>query len=106
MKMRRVVPAALLVLVACGTLLTTKIADIRNDPRGYDGKSVTVAGEATRAANLLLLRTYVVSDGSGEITVVTERAVPKTGERVRVRGTVKQAFAVGSAEMLVIVETR
>ena len=106
MTLRRLWLIAVLGSLACGTLLATRIGDIRADPRHFDGRVVTVKGEVRRPANLLLLRTYVVADGTGEITVVTERAVPRGGERVRVQGLVKQAFAVGNAEMLVLVEKR
>jgi hypothetical protein len=91
-------------LTACGAFGTTKIGDILKDVRAYDGKTVTIAGEVTESANLMIVKYYEVEDGSGKIVVVTERAVPEKGERVRVTGQVNQAFALGDKSVAVILE--
>lgn len=93
-----------LLVVACASLLATKIGYIQKAPGRYDGKSVTVAGKVTAAHNLLVVRYYEVDDGTGKIAVVTESAVPKEGDSVQVKGKVNQAFAIGSAHLVVIVE--
>jgi hypothetical protein len=102
---RAVVPAAgVALLVSCGALFTTKIADIKRSPAQYDGKSVVVAGSVTGSANLLLIKFFKVKDSTDEITVVTDAALPKEGDTVRVKGKVNQAFALGSNRLVVIVE--
>lgn len=93
-----------LVASSCSSIFATKIADIAADPRKYDGKEVSVAGEVTDTTNLLIARYFKVSDGSGEIIVVTERPLPREGEKVTVKGTVRQTFAIGDTRLLVIQE--
>jgi hypothetical protein len=91
---------------SCAGVFSTKIADIKANPRQYDGKTVVVAGEVKESANLLFMKYYVVKDDTGEITVITDRAVPRAGENVRVKGIVNQAFSLGDQSLVVIVEKR
>lgn len=91
-------------IAACSTLFATKIGDILASPGAYEGKDVTINGKVTATHNLVFVKYYQVDDGSGEIGVVTTSALPKEGDKVRVRGRVNQAFAVGSSRLIVIVE--
>lgn len=93
----------LLLTLGCG-LGTTPIRELLDDPAKFDGQVVTVAGEVVDSANLLVLKFYKVRDGSGTIAVVTGKAVPKPGARVRATGTVHQAFAIGKDQLTVLVE--
>lgn len=93
-----------LVATGCGSIFATKIADIVADPRKYDGTEVTVAGEVTDTTNLLFAKYFKVSDGSGEIIVVTERPLPRENDKVTVKGEVHQTFAIGDKQLLVIKE--
>ena len=88
----------------CAALFATKIGDIQKAPGQWDGRTVTVAGKVTGTHNLLVVKYYQVDDGTGEIAVVTQSALPKEGENVRVKGRVEQAFALGTAHVVVIVE--
>ena len=94
----------LLMLCQCSGLTSTKIADIKNHPRDYAGKEVTVSGEVTRTFSLLVVKYFTLRDGTGEITIVTQRPMPKEGERLTVKGTVREAFSLGSETLLVIEE--
>ncbi len=60
----------------------------------------------TESANVLVIRYYVVRDDTGEIHVITEGAVPQKGQKVRVTGTVIQAFSLGDSSLLVLKEAR
>jgi len=91
---------------SCAGVFSTKIADIKANPRQYDGKTVVVAGEVKESANLLFMKYYVVKHDTGEITVITDRAVRRAGENVRVKGIVNQAFSLGDQSLVVIVEKR
>jgi hypothetical protein len=93
-----------LLVAGCSSIFATKIADIVADPRKYEGTEVTVAGEVTDTTNLLFAKYFAVSDGSGEIIVVTERPLPREGEKVSVKGTVHEAFAIGDNRLLVVKE--
>jgi len=95
---------AVALAAACSALFATDIGTIKNDPRAFDGKRVTVAGEVRSTINVLGLGYYEVGDDTGSIGVVTRGAVPKKGDRVRVTGTVDQAFAVAGKSLVVIVE--
>ena len=88
----------------CAALFATKIGDIQKEPGRWDGRTVTVAGKVTGTHNLLVVKYYQVDDGTGEIAVVTNSALPKEGDHVRVKGRVEQAFALGTAHVVVIVE--
>lgn len=94
----------LLVGTSC-PLGRTSIRDILDHPRTYHGKKVTIAGEVTQGVNLLVVRYFIVRDATGEIPVVTQGAVPRVGERVRVTGIVNQAFALGDQSLVVLIET-
>ena len=96
--------AALVALLACAGLFATKIADIKGDPGKYENKVVTVSGTVDESHNLILVRYYTVNDGSGTISVVTKDALPKEGAKVTVKGTVNQAFKLGDASVLVLIE--
>jgi hypothetical protein len=39
---------------------------------------------------------YRVRDGSGQLWVVSEHGVPRDGARVTVRGTIREAFNLGT----------
>jgi hypothetical protein len=96
--------SGLLVLTSCAAVFATKIADINSAPSKYDGRNVTIAGKVTSTHNLLVLKYYEVDDGSGQIPVVTQSELPKEGDKVRVKGRVNQAFVLGTAHLVVIVE--
>jgi hypothetical protein len=89
--------------LSCG-MFKTKIGDIREDPRKYDGTLVTVAGTVKEATNLGFVKFYVLDDGTGEIHVVTDHPLPRKGNEVRARGTVKEEFSIGSSSLVVIKE--
>jgi len=96
--------ASAAVVAACASLVATKIGDIQKTPGRYDGRDVTITGTVSASHNLLVAKYYQVNDGTGEIAVVTESALPKEGEHVTVKGKVNQAFAIGTAHLVVIVE--
>ncbi len=99
-----VVAVALMLQIACAGLFATKIADIKKSPDKFANKVVTVAGTVDESHNLVLVHYYTVNDGSGTIAVVTKDALPKEGAKVVAKGTVNQAFKLGDASFLVIVE--
>jgi hypothetical protein len=93
-----------LLLYHCGSLFTTPIKKILEDPRNYTGKTVTVSGEVTRVFSLVFVKYFVVKDKTGEITIVTEKPLPKIGTKMKVKGTVKEAFSIGDQQLIVIFE--
>lgn len=93
---------ALLLLGACAR--TTPIKDILDNPRDYADQRVTVRGEVKQVFSLIVFKYFTVADATGEITVVTERPLPKVGTRIDVTGTVKEAFSLGDQTATLIYE--
>jgi DNA/RNA endonuclease YhcR with UshA esterase domain len=94
--------AATLLLAACAP--ATPIKNIIDHPRDYADKPVTVQGEVKNVFSLIVVKYFTLDDGTGNITVVTERPLPQKGERLKVRGTVKEGFSLGDQTMTLIVE--
>lgn len=92
---------ACLALSGCGGI---DIGDILKDPHGFDGKRVTIKGVVSDRTSWVLIKYFTLSDGTGEITVVTDRAMPLDGTTVEVTGTVREAFSIGPAQMLIVKE--
>jgi hypothetical protein len=95
---------AFLILCQCSGLTSTKIGDIKNHPRDYADKEVTVSGEVTGTFSMLVVKYFTLRDSTGEIMIVTQRPMPKEGEHLTVKGTVREAFSLGSETLLVIEE--
>jgi hypothetical protein len=93
-----------LLLFSCDSLFTTPIHKILSDPRDYVGKTVTVSGEVTQVFGLVFIKYFKIKDATGEITVVTEKPLPKVGSKIKVKGSVKEAFSIGDQQVVVIVE--
>ena len=96
--------AVALAAVLAGCAFTTPIKDIVDHPRDYADKKVTVEGEVKDVFGLLVVRYFTLDDGTAQIGVVTERPLPQRGERIRVTGTVREAFALGDRSSVVLVE--
>ncbi len=91
-------------VLLCQCAGPTRIADITNNPRNYADKEVTVSGEATQPFSLVMIKYFTLRDSTGEIMIVTDRPLPKEGDRVTVKGTVHEAFSIGTKTLLVIME--
>jgi hypothetical protein len=83
---------------------TTRIGDIVSHPRDFAGKEVTISGEVTESFSMIFIKYFMVRDDSGEIAVVTQRTLPAKGEKIKVKGSVKEAFSIGPETALVLVE--
>ena len=100
-----VVVFSILITAACSQLFPTQIGDVLKNPRGYAEKEVTISGEVTDVFSFVFIKYFRVKDSSGEIAVVTERPLPNKGERIRVKGIVKEAFSIGDQNITVLVES-
>lgn len=93
-----------IIILGCDQISSTPIRKIIENPRKYSGIEVTIKGNVTDSFSFLVVKYFVVNDGSGEIAVVTGRPLPKKGERIQVTGTVEEAFSVGDKQLLVVFE--
>lgn len=85
-------------------MLNTSVSTIQENPEQYDGTEVTVRGTVEESANLLLIKYYVLNDGTGSIYVKTKDAVPLKGETVRVTGKVNQVLKIADRQLTGLVE--
>ena len=84
-------------------LTATKIRDILDHPRDYENKELTIYGAVTGSASLLLVKFFEIQDETGTIKVVTDRVLPKPGEKLRVTGYM-QAIEIGQEQIIVLRE--
>jgi aspartyl/asparaginyl-tRNA synthetase len=96
--------AAALLLAACTP--RPKIKEIVDHPRDFAGKVVQIEGEVKSVFSLIVLKYFTLDDGSGTITVVTEKPLPRKGERLTVKGKVEEGFSLGDQTMTLIVEEK
>ena len=90
-----------LFLLLCTLALTsacasTTINKVLADPTKYRDREVTVSGQVSDSYSLAQRGAYRVRDGSGELWVVSERGVPRTGANVKVTGRVREGYNIGS----------
>jgi hypothetical protein len=91
-------------VMACEGRFATPIKRIVENPRDYDGKTVTISGEVKDVFSLIVVKYFIVEDRTGEIAVITQRPLPKKGSKIRIRGEVSAAFSLGQAQAVVILE--
>ena len=81
------------------------ISTVLANAAAHDGQKVTVAGEVKGAAGAFGYGVYQLDDGTGTITIVTEKGgVPVKGAKVAVTGTFRNAFTVGTETVAAIQE--
>ena len=74
------------------------IAELKYNPGRYHDKTVSIDGVVTSAWGIPLVpfKLYKVSDGTGEVTVVSQNSrVPSKGAHVRVKGRVNDVATLG-----------
>jgi hypothetical protein len=82
------------------------IKKLLENPRDYDNRTVYIEGEVTEVFSLLVVKYFTLKDNTGEIIVVTERILPKKGEKVKVKGRMAEAFSIGDKTLRVFKEER
>ncbi len=94
---------------------TDKISDLLNNPSGFAGKDVTVAGEVTKIYELPLglsnlgisnLAAYRVNDGTGQVWVVSHAGAPVVGDKVGLKGLVQPEGRIGTFPLGTIIEEK
>lgn len=96
---RLTLATALVIAAGCAHvgIGVTPVADIKRSPASFEGKDITVKGTVRDVTKLPIveLKSYVLDDSTGEITVTTKGQPPAKGERLIVRGVVSSAAIVG-----------
>jgi len=91
-------------LTACSSFIATPIQKIQSNPREYTDTRVQISGTVTETFSLLVLKYFLLNDGTGEMYVVTKKSMPAKGEKIKVTGTVRDAFSLGETQLLVLLE--
>jgi hypothetical protein len=100
---RIVLPAALLGLAGCASV--TPIRDLLNDPSRYDGKTVRIQGEVKGSLGGLGVGAYEVTDKTGTLPVVSDRAdPPRSGTKIGVKGKFDALLNLGFKSLSVLRE--
>jgi hypothetical protein len=89
-----------------GQVNAASINDIFNDPRAYVDHTVTIEGDVTGLLSLFVFKYFTVNDGTGKINVITERPLPRHGQRIKVTGKIHELFAFGRETLLVLIEEK
>ncbi|SFO09864.1 hypothetical protein SAMN05216386_2628 [Nitrosospira briensis] len=86
-RMLLAVSAMVILLVGCNRIDATPINEVVTSPANFDGKEVMLHGVAKEPTRLPLfnMKSYVLKDESGEITILTEADLPKTDETLSVK---------------------
>ena len=84
--------AALVALSACATSINSVLAD----PSRYRNREVKISGRVAESYSVADRGFYRIQDRSGQLWVVSDRGVPRNGARVSVKGTISDAFNLGS----------
>ena len=93
------------VLIA-GHVNSASIKEIVKDPRTYVDHTVTVEGNVTGVLSLVVFKYFTINDGTGQINVVTDRPLPRQGQKIKVIGKVKEVIALGRDTLLVLMEEK
>jgi hypothetical protein len=95
--------AALVLLAGCAS--TTPIGDLLNDSSRYNGKTVRIKGEVTRSLGAVVAGAYQVKDGTGTLTVVSDKGSPPPEDsRIGVKGVFQALVTLGSRSLAVLRE--
>jgi hypothetical protein len=101
--------AALLMAGCAASLRNPNIADVRRNAGHYADRTVTIDGTVTNSWGVPLVpfKLYKVDDGTGEITVLSRGSrTPARGNRVKVRGVVRDVAVFGGQPLGLHLEER
>lgn len=84
---------------------STEIGQVMSNPRNFAGKEIAISGTVTERFSLVFIKYFILSDPTGNFTVVTDKPLPAMGEKIRVKGHVTEGFSLGDQQMLVFIES-
>jgi hypothetical protein len=75
----------------------TPVKDIVAGPAAFEGKEVKLKGTVKDVTKVPVvdLKSFVISDGTGEIAVTTQDTLPAVNDDVALKGTVTSAAILG-----------
>ena len=92
----------LIALLSCA--VRTRIFDIKQAPRKFHDRTVSIAGTVTNTITLPILKIgiFQIDDGSGKIWVKPKQKTPFKGDRVTVTGKIKVGISISGRSFGVI----
>ncbi|PTQ79483.1 hypothetical protein C8R21_12730 [Nitrosospira multiformis] len=90
-----------ILLGSCDRLRATPINAVTTSPANFDGKEVALHGVVTELTRIPLIdmKSFVLKDDSGEIAILTDHDLPKSGQELSVKVKV-QNLAIINGEPL------
>ena len=85
--------ASALASAACAS---RTIGQVLTDPSRYSDRQVQLSGSVVDSYSLANRGAYRIDDNTGQLWVVSDRGTPRKGARVTVKGTIREAFNLGS----------
>ena len=79
--------------IACASVTINKVLA---DPARYRNQEITLSGQVSDSFSVASRGAYKIRDDSGELWVVSEKGVPRSGAEVKVTGRVQEGFNIGS----------
>jgi hypothetical protein len=95
---------SMIIVAACNSILTTPIQKILINPRDYADKNVTIVGTVVETFSIVVIKYFTLRDETGEIAVITDKPLPAKGQKIKVSGTVQEAFSLGDKQLIVLIE--
>ncbi len=92
----------ILFLVSCAT----DIKEIKDNPANFKEKDVTIRGTVKSVTDLLVKKGFFIEDETGEIFILTDNALPETGDHKTVTGKVQSSPALLGNSIVVIKENK
>lgn len=75
---------------------STSVNRILADPSRYRDRDVRLSGSVVDSYSFANRGAYKIDDDTGQLWVVSDRGVPRRGARVKVKGTIREGFSLGS----------
>ena len=93
---RSLLAAGLVAVCLSAACATTSINNVLADPSRYRNNDVTVSGSVVDSFSVADHGAYRIEDKTGQLWVVSTKGVPRTGARVSVTGTIRDAYDLGN----------
>ena len=93
---RSMLAAGLVAVCLSAACASTSINKVLADPSRYRNNDVTVSGAVVDSFSVADHGAYRIEDKTGQLWVVSTKGVPKTGARVSVTGTIRDAYDLGN----------
>ena len=93
---RFVVLTVLASALASASCASRSINQVLADPSRYRDREVRLSGAVVDSYSFVNRGAYRIDDGTGTLWVVSNTGVPRKSARVKVRGTIREGFNIGS----------